>query len=71
MDGVIAPTMYCFYLQLKTKLIGALDSVSAGVKDIEQCSGMLDLVDGLTKDASSTSDDARVSLRIVSRHRFR
>ena len=63
MDGVIAPTMYCFYLQLKTKLIGALDSVSAGVKDIEQCSGMLDLVDGLTKDASSTSDDARVSLR--------
>lgn len=47
-------------LQLKAKLIGALDSVSTGVKDIEQCSGMLSLVDGLTKDSSSTSDNARV-----------
>jgi hypothetical protein len=49
-----------FVFQLKTKLIGALDSVSEGVKDIDQASGMIGLVDGLTKDSDSVSDNARV-----------
>ncbi|XP_053382148.1 uncharacterized protein LOC123562231 [Mercenaria mercenaria] len=46
--------------ELKTKLIGALDSVSEGVKDIDQASGMIGLVDDLTKDSGSVSDNARV-----------
>lgn len=48
--------------QLKTKLIGALDSVSEGVKDIDQAGGMIGLVDDLTKDSDSVSDNARVGI---------
>ncbi|XP_052262941.1 uncharacterized protein LOC127866462 [Dreissena polymorpha] len=46
--------------ELKAKLIGALDSVSEGVADIGQASGMIGLVGDLTKDSSSVSDSARV-----------
>ncbi|KAL4239723.1 hypothetical protein ACF0H5_000526 [Mactra antiquata] len=46
--------------ELKNKLIGALDSVSEGVKDIDQAGGMISLVDDLTKDSGSVSESARV-----------
>lgn len=54
--------------QLKTKLIGALDSVSEGVKDIDQAGGMIGLVDDLTKDSDSVSDSARVGQKSVPFH---
>ena len=54
---------YLCLFKLKTKLIGALDSVSEGVEDIDQASGMIGLVDDLTKDATSVSDKSRVRIR--------
>ena len=50
--------------QLKSKLIGALDSVSEGVADIDQASGMIGLVGDLTKDSTSVSDKSRVTLPV-------